>query len=156
MTETKLISATEKEQKVVKTVVVLIFNGDKILTVRHKVGTIAGEGVYGLPGGKLRPEETEIEAAIRELREETGLETSAEDLIQFPGNKFNALLNIKGQMKPASMTVFICNNYKGELTEETGKTKPEWVDRKRFNLLYETLPNVLEAVENGRLARENF
>ena len=50
--------------------VVLIFNQDKILTVSRK----DNPNDFGLPGGKVEPGETFIDAAIRETKEETGLD----------------------------------------------------------------------------------
>jgi mutator protein MutT len=52
---------------------VLIFNEEgKILGVSRKDDPTA----FGLPGGKLDPGETHEQAAVRECREETGLEVS--------------------------------------------------------------------------------
>ena len=58
---------------------VLILNGDKVLGVSRKNDPT----MMGLPGGKCDPGETPLEAAIRELKEETGIEAKAEELTPF-------------------------------------------------------------------------
>jgi 8-oxo-dGTP diphosphatase len=40
-----------------------------------------GHRLWGLPGGKIRTDETPIHAAIRDIREETGCETEIVDLV---------------------------------------------------------------------------
>lgn len=50
--------------------VVLLFNQGQILAVSRK----DNQEDFGLPGGKLEPEETFEQGAIREVKEETGLD----------------------------------------------------------------------------------
>src|SRR5918999_5795885 len=40
-----------------------------------------GHRLWGLPGGKIRPGESPVHAAIRDIREETGMETEIVDLV---------------------------------------------------------------------------
>jgi ADP-ribose pyrophosphatase YjhB (NUDIX family) len=40
-----------------------------------------GHRRWGLPGGKIRPAESPVHAAIRDIREETGMETEIVDLV---------------------------------------------------------------------------
>ena len=150
------IAAGERLQitdKPVKTVAVIAIQDGQILTVRHRAGTTAGEGVTGFPGGRQNDKETEREAAIRELKEETGLNTSVNDLIEFPGNFFEADLNFNGSgKKHATMKIFIVSNFTGVLKDGASKLEePEWLLLKRINGgLYETPPNVLEEIQNAQ------
>lgn len=40
-----------------------------------------GHRLWGLPGGKIRPAESPIQATVRDIREETGMEISIIDLV---------------------------------------------------------------------------
>jgi 8-oxo-dGTP pyrophosphatase MutT (NUDIX family) len=131
---------------------ILIIRDGKVLTFRNKAGTGLGEGVWGLPGGKKRKlnPETDLKAAVRELKQETGYDAKPEDFIPFPGNYFEKDIPVNGHSKHMSWTVYICQDFTGEMiTEETTEGIPEWVDIKRFQLFYETGPNVSQVIENG-------
>lgn len=57
---------------------VVLLQGDRILLARHR----RGKHVYWvLPGGAVEPGETPEQAAIRELREEAGLEVRLDRLL---------------------------------------------------------------------------
>jgi 8-oxo-dGTP diphosphatase len=51
---------------------VVIWRGDKVLLIKR--GNAPRKGEWGLPGGKQEFGETIMEAAVREAREETGLD----------------------------------------------------------------------------------
>lgn len=51
---------------------VVCLRGDEVLLIRR--GTPPRMGEWSLPGGRIEPGERAIDAALRELREETGVE----------------------------------------------------------------------------------
>ncbi|MGH3878481.1 MAG: NUDIX hydrolase [Actinophytocola sp.] len=46
-----------------------------------KRGQAPGAGLWSLPGGRVEPDESDAEAVVRELREETGLEVRVGELV---------------------------------------------------------------------------
>lgn len=149
MTEVGL-GVHERIQPLARTVGVVVINNEgKILVVRHGSGARAKEGVNGFPAGHLEDGESEKQGAIRELSEETGLVAEEDDLIDFPGNRVSGLLQLKNGTEHASFAVFLCRKFKGELRDEPGISTPEWVDVKRLNVLYETMPNVAQLAVNA-------
>ena len=63
--------------------VILTFVGGCIFNAQGEVllQKRGGSGMWGFPGGAIEPGETVQEAAVREIREETGLEVQADRLI---------------------------------------------------------------------------
>jgi len=51
----------------------------RLLMIRR--GREPGRGLWSLPGGRCEPGETAAETAVREVREETGLEVAADRLV---------------------------------------------------------------------------
>ena len=50
---------------------VICFRGDEVLLIKR--GTPPRAGDWSIPGGRIEPGETEEDAALRELKEETGI-----------------------------------------------------------------------------------
>ena len=89
-------------KKVRNAVRVFVVAGNKVLCIRYKEENI---GYIDIPGGKIEEGETGVEAAIREVREETGIEVNnLEEVgnvaIEYPDRIYN-------------MNVFVANDYKG-------------------------------------------
>jgi ADP-ribose pyrophosphatase YjhB (NUDIX family) len=59
---------------------VAVFRDDRVLLAAR--GKPPGEGLYSLPGGRVEPGETLGEAALRELREEVGVEAKLIGFVQ--------------------------------------------------------------------------
>lgn len=58
---------------------VVCLRGDEVLLIRR--GTPPRMGEWSLPGGRIEPGERAVDAALRELREETGVEARILGLI---------------------------------------------------------------------------
>ncbi|MQA82668.1 MAG: NUDIX domain-containing protein [Streptosporangiales bacterium] len=57
----------------------VVDDGARLLLVRR--GRPPGEGLWSLPGGRVEPGESDAEAVVRELHEETGLAVSPGALV---------------------------------------------------------------------------
>ncbi|MBN2443787.1 MAG: 8-oxo-dGTP diphosphatase [Spirochaetales bacterium] len=89
---------------------------DKVLLIHKKKGL--GAGKINAPGGRIEPGETEMEAAIRETEEETGI--IPENLKKMAELHF---LFTSGYSLFGS--VFVADDYRGEMTE-TDEAIPYW------------------------------
>ena len=58
---------------------VVCLRGEEVLLIRR--GTPPRQGEWSLPGGRIEPGERAVDAALRELREETGVEATITGLI---------------------------------------------------------------------------
>ena len=58
---------------------VVCLRGDEVLLIRR--GRPPRQGEWSLPGGRIEPGERAMDAALRELREETGVEAEITGLI---------------------------------------------------------------------------
>ena len=58
---------------------VVCLRGDEVLLIRR--GTAPRIGEWSLPGGRIEPGERAVDAALRELREETGVEAEIVGLV---------------------------------------------------------------------------
>lgn len=93
----------------------LIVEDGKILVQRDK------DGLYSLPGGRLEFDETIPFCAVRELREEAGLQSFPERLvyiIEYVGRK-------KGKFKHEVLFIFKCDA-SGELRRKEKNIEFEW------------------------------
>jgi len=107
-------------QKRVMTLV-LIRNEDKILLGMKKRGF--GKGKWNGFGGKVEPNETVIQGAIREVKEECGVDLTSNDLVKL------GLIDFEFENDPIHLEghIFEANNYSGEITESE-EMEPRWFE----------------------------
>ena len=112
----------------VETLLYIIKDG-KILLIEKKRGL--GKGLYNGVGGKVEKGETPIQAAIRECKEEIGVE---------PKNvKWRGVIEFINDGSVYSYVhVFIADDFNGEI-RETDEAKPEWfpLDRIPYDRMWE-------------------
>ncbi len=98
-------------------VLTYVIDGDDILLILKKRGM--GDGYYNGPGGHIELEETKTEAAVRETKEETGLDVS--DLEE----RGTLYFQFKDGTRMIGY-VFVTHTYSGTLIDECDETKPFW------------------------------
>lgn len=94
----------------------------QVLLGRKKKGLGAGN-IVGL-GGKLEPGETAVDAAVREIEEESGLVVEAGALT--PLGRLTYLFPHREAWSQES-SVFVCTNWAGT-PRESDELNPEWFD----------------------------
>jgi ADP-ribose pyrophosphatase YjhB (NUDIX family) len=130
---------------------VLIEDG-KVLLVRHLKGADHLNDTFGLPAGRLEQDEGYTDAAIRELREETGLIAKPEDMTLLP-LAYHALLERKNGKEAMVMKVFLCSKYTGGL-QTSNETEPVWFVVNEIGSL-NLIPNVANAIQQAVEFRNN-
>ncbi|MCH8821283.1 NUDIX hydrolase [Patescibacteria group bacterium] len=141
-------------QKFIPSVAVLIIKGKKVLLVESGEESNHETGIFGLPSGIVEKGESEDEAAVRELAEETGLITNLDDLVEFSGNFYIASIKRKdGSKKTFAWRVFLCKNYSGGL-RTTKESIPKWVHIEKMDNFY-LLPNIKNATISALKFLEN-
>ncbi len=99
------------------TTLVFVRRGDEILLGMKKRGF--GEGRWNGFGGKIEPGESELEGAMRELQEESGL----------IGKSFTEVARLFFDFETTPDTihsvVYFCDDYSGEPIE-TDEMRPRW------------------------------
>jgi 8-oxo-dGTP pyrophosphatase MutT (NUDIX family) len=118
-------------------------NPNMVLVVKHGQAASQPAGIYGLPSGHVEKGEELIEAAKRELEEETGLK--ALEMVPLDHDFGLTKLTIKTGTFLFYWDVFVCKDYTGQL-RATGETEPEWVDINKVKDLWK-LPNIMDAIE---------
>ncbi|NLL25241.1 MAG: 8-oxo-dGTP diphosphatase [Spirochaetales bacterium] len=98
-------------------VITYLFDDDRVLLIDKKRGL--GRGLVNAPGGHIEEDETAMEAAIREFKEETRLDISDLEMVGVLNFQFRDGLAEKAY-------VFFTRTYTGELAE-TDEARSFWV-----------------------------
>lgn len=133
--------------KKVPSIGVLVIRGNEVLLVKHTESAGHLTGTYGLPAGRLEEGEKETDAALRELKEETGLTVHKDDLIPLPFVFEADILRKSGEIMHFVWQVFVAKSFEGQL-KESDETIPEWVSLDQVSKL-DLLPNTEEAIKKG-------
>ncbi len=128
----------------------VVVNGNNILLGMKKKGF--GAGRYNGFGGKVEPGESVEAAAVRELREESGL--------QAVSAKKHAVLTFKFPHKPEwdqVVHVFVTDNWTGS-PAESDEMVPEWfqADNLPFGQMWSDDPHWLPHVISGKFVTATF
>lgn len=134
-------------QKTVPSIGVLVIEKDNVLLVKHTPKAAHLTGTYGLPAGRLEPNEELVDGAARELKEETGLVAQKEDLLHLPRVFYAEIERKGGEIVKFKWDVFVAVSFSGEL-KESDETIPEWVKISEVSKL-NLLPNTENAIREG-------
>ncbi len=132
-----------------RTVAFLIKESEVLLGYKK---TGFGTGNYLGIGGKIEADESELEAAIRELSEETKV---TKPVLKKVGN-----LTFLFPQKPVwsqQVHVFLCEKWDGKPVE-TDEIRPEWIDKQKLPLLkmWDDAQFWLPAILNGHSLEGTF
>lgn len=103
------------EKKIRNAVRTFLIRDNQVVCTRYKISNV---GYIDIPGGKIEINETPQQAAIRECKEETGIDISELEklgnvIIEYPDRIYN-------------MEVFLANKYKG-LPQEFDENEAFWM-----------------------------
>jgi hypothetical protein len=130
----------------IKTIWILLIKENAVLLVKNKGSSSHILNTFGLPWWKLQEWETFIQCAIRELFEETWLNTSEDNLFLLP-TTYTQLISQKSKLINMNLKVYICTQYNGQLVS-TIDTEPQWINITTLSD-YELLPNVESIIKEG-------
>lgn len=80
MKKNHLINPNRGKHKIIPAVEVLLVKDGKVFMMLRS-GTGFSDGKFGFPGGHVEPDEMPLQAAIREAKEEAGVDIQPEDLV---------------------------------------------------------------------------
>lgn len=107
-----------------------LIKDDKVLTITYNSGN--QEGWFDIPGGKIEDGETPEDAAIREMKEETGVVISnpkqcGKIIVEYPDRIYD-------------FVIFLVNEYKGEI-ENCEDNNPRFIDINELKDNEKSLPS---------------
>ena len=95
-----------------------LIKDNEVVVTKYKKGN-KKEGYYDIPGGKIEEGETPKQTAIREMKEETGIEIQ--------NLKYKGIMTIEYLDRMFIFDTFISKEYEGE-PQEFEKNTSEWID----------------------------
>lgn len=101
-----------------KAVRCFLIKDNKVVVTKYKEGN-KKEGYYEIPGGKIEERETLEQAAIREMKEKTG--------IKIKNLKYRGNMIIEYPNRIFDFEVFICNECEGK-PQDFEENTSEWIE----------------------------
>ncbi|MCK5673773.1 MAG: 8-oxo-dGTP diphosphatase [Spirochaetales bacterium] len=129
-------------------VITYIFKDDKVLLINKKTGL--GKGKVNAPGGRIEPAEMAIEAAVREVQEETGLTPLNVKAVGQLSFIFKDGYSLKG-------FVYFADDCTGDM-KETDEADPFWqsVDQIPYDKMWEDDKLWLPLAMSGKYIKGHF
>ena len=95
-----------------------LIKDNEVVVTKYKKGN-KKEGYYDIPGGKIEEGETPKQTAIREMKEDTGIEIQ--------NLKYKGIMTIEYPDRMFIFDTFISKEYEGE-PQEFEENTSEWID----------------------------
>ena len=95
-----------------------LIKDNEVVVTKYKKGN-KKEGYYDIPGGKIEEGESPKQTAIREMKEETGIEIQ--------NLKYKGIMTIEYPVRLFIFDTFITKEYEGE-PQEFEENTSEWID----------------------------
>ena len=127
----------EVKENYKKTSVVLIFNkDDEILIIKRSKTAPWMPNKWSLVGGGVEKNENYLDAAIREVKEETSLKVSSLKKID----------EVFSEKENCNIIFYQTNTFKGDVKLNFENSKFKWVNKNDYNT-YEYVPDVKNLIE---------
>lgn len=140
----KQVSKKPEREKFLSSIYLIIKNGNGEVLLQRRQGTKLWPGYLALPAGHIDEGENAYDAAIREAREELGIEIKVEDIVDtFVANRKNKSL------PPYYDVYFEVSKYVGEIIIAEPEKCSELVWCSPFNLPDDMIDFEKEAIENN-------
>ena len=121
------------EKKIRKAVRCFLIKNNKVIVTKYKQGN-RKEGYYDIPGGKIEEGEIPVQTAIREMKEETG--------IDIKNLKHKGIMTIEYPDRKFIFDTFITSEYVGE-PQEFNENTSEWIDIQELLRKEKILSNIM-------------
>lgn len=138
-----------EKEKFLSSIYLIIKNEEGNILLQRRQGTKLWSGFLALPAGHIDEGENAYEAAVREAREELGIEITIEDIID------TFVTNRKNKSLPSYFDVYFeISKYKGEIKINEPEKCSELIWCNPNDLPYDMIDFEKEALENNKAGRK--